>query len=190
MPARHPATRARVWQRVLPLLASFSLSLSSRQHAATFPNLYSVTVESGSGRGGPTCGRNGSRARRRARARHGQPLRGTRSRAEAADQRCVALHDAVRHGPTRARDRRIQRDARRASTCRAQRADVGLGASAHAHLDRGRRRPGRPRAARQRRPAGRCDARHGRSTGYAAHRARGGRGRARTAARAAAARCG
>ena len=44
MLARHPATRARVWQRVLPLLASFLLSLSFAARAATFPNLYSVTV--------------------------------------------------------------------------------------------------------------------------------------------------
>src|SRR3954468_4414271 len=44
MPAGHPATRLRAWKRVLPLLASFTLSLSFAAHAATFQNLYSVTV--------------------------------------------------------------------------------------------------------------------------------------------------
>jgi hypothetical protein len=42
MPAGHPAARSRATQRVLLLLASLSLSLAAR--AATFPNLYSVTV--------------------------------------------------------------------------------------------------------------------------------------------------
>lgn len=44
MPVGHPATRLRAWQRVLPFLASCSLSLSFAAHAATFPSLYSVTV--------------------------------------------------------------------------------------------------------------------------------------------------
>ena len=44
MPAGHPAARACAWKRVLPSLASFAISLSFAAHAATFPNLYSVTV--------------------------------------------------------------------------------------------------------------------------------------------------
>jgi hypothetical protein len=42
MPAGHTAARSRASQRVLLLLASLSLSFAA--HAATFPNLYSVTV--------------------------------------------------------------------------------------------------------------------------------------------------
>jgi len=44
MPVGYTAMRPRAWQRVLPLLASLALSLSFAAHAATFPNLYSVTV--------------------------------------------------------------------------------------------------------------------------------------------------
>ena len=81
MPARHPATRARVWQRVLPLLASFSLSLSFAARAATFPNLYSVTVNQDPAAADQRAAATGAAFRRRARASHRQPLRGTRSRA-------------------------------------------------------------------------------------------------------------
>jgi hypothetical protein len=42
MPAHYTAARSRAWQRVLLLLALLSPSLAA--HAATFPNLYSVTV--------------------------------------------------------------------------------------------------------------------------------------------------
>src|SRR5262245_17941515 len=44
MPVGYPAARLHAWRRVLPLLASYALSLSLTVHAATFPNLYSVTV--------------------------------------------------------------------------------------------------------------------------------------------------
>ena len=44
MPAGYPATRPRAWQRVPQSLASFALLLSFAARAATFPNLYSVTV--------------------------------------------------------------------------------------------------------------------------------------------------
>ena len=44
MPAGHTAARSRAWQSVLLALVSFALSQSFAARAATFPNLYSVTV--------------------------------------------------------------------------------------------------------------------------------------------------